>query len=136
MLSVSPGLTQYYTPLCSDDIKPHINQVFESLDHGYFFYLLYGNHCGFNVRKSTLIKASDGSGVAVWRYFACSKEGYKLKDDPETSKRRRTIDRCGCPAMIAFRLNGKHGYVANIFEERHTHSMGPVDHKYFLKNNR
>ena len=38
--------------------------------------------------------------------------------------------------MIAFKLNGNHGYVVNIFEERHTHSMVPVDQRHFLKNNR
>ena len=101
--------------MCSYDIKPYVGQLFDSLDNGFIFYLLYANHCGFNIRKSTITKASDGSGVVIWRYISCSREGYKVNGDPESSKRRRIIDRCGCPAMIAFKLNGNQGYVVNIF---------------------
>ena len=39
-------------------------------------------------------------------YHVRSREGYKVNGDPESSKRRRDTDRCGCPAMIAFKLNG------------------------------
>ena len=37
LLSISPGLSTYYTPVCSDDIKAYVGQLFDYLDNGFIF---------------------------------------------------------------------------------------------------
>ncbi|GER49602.1 FAR1-related protein, partial [Striga asiatica] len=58
-VDISPGSTQYYTPLCDHDLKPFVGQEFKTLDDGLQFYKKYAVECGFDIRRSTLSKSND-----------------------------------------------------------------------------
>ncbi|RAL54253.1 hypothetical protein DM860_001381 [Cuscuta australis] len=81
--------------------------VFQSLEDGFNFYKQYAALAGFDIRKSTNLKVS---GVVVWRYVVCNREGHKhfastcnkpTHDDgdlPKAKQRRRISNRVDCKA--------------------------------------
>lgn len=137
LVEVSPGSSRYYIPICKEDIKPFVGQHFKTLEEAIKFYFRYAHQCGFDVRKGTVIKCTDGSNVPMWRYLTCSRQGCKpSRAQGSEQKRRRITNRCGCLAKIAFKYESRKGYVVKIFVERHTHAMVSEPEKQFLKNNR
>ncbi|RAL49244.1 hypothetical protein DM860_018117 [Cuscuta australis] len=106
--------------------------VFQSLEDGFNFYKQYAALAGFDIRKSTNLKVS---GVVVWRYVVCNREGHKhfastcnkpTHDDgdlPKAKQRRRISNRVDCKARVAFRLTGGVGYSISSFIESHNHPM-------------
>jgi hypothetical protein len=147
LMSISPGNTTYFTPVCNEEFKPYVGQRFRTIADAITFYEIYASNCGFEVRGSTNKKANDGSNVTIWKYFVCNREGFKnanpkVPNDPcvessSNKKQRKTLsNRCGCIAKLAIRYGGSDGYVLKIFEERHTHPMMDDAAKHFAKSNR
>ncbi|VFQ65982.1 unnamed protein product [Cuscuta campestris] len=88
------------------------------------------------------------SGVVVWRYIVCNREGHKhfastcnkpTHDDgdlPKAKQRRRISNRVDCKTRVAFRLTGGVGYSISIFIESRNHPMMSLPSRPFLKINR
>ncbi|RAL47694.1 hypothetical protein DM860_012319 [Cuscuta australis] len=101
-----------FIPPCPEESKPKMGMVFKSLEDRLNFYKQYASLADFDIRKSTNLK---GSGVVVWRYVVCNREGHKhfapivnkpTHDDgvPKAKQRRRISNRVDCKARVAFRL--------------------------------
>ncbi|KAL2922211.1 Protein FAR1-RELATED SEQUENCE 5 [Bienertia sinuspersici] len=77
---------------------------FDSLEDGVTFYRNYAKICGFTTRMSS-VKKSKSDRVVMFKYCACSKEGFK--ETPKVapkSNRKRAVTRVGCKARVTFRL--------------------------------
>ncbi|VFQ86114.1 unnamed protein product [Cuscuta campestris] len=121
-----------------------MGMVFKSLEDGFNFYKQYASLAGFDIRKSTNLKVS---GVVVWRYVVCNREGNKhfapivnkpTHDDgvPKAKQGRRISNRVDCKARVAFRLVAGVGYTISSFIETHNHPMLSIPSRPFLKINR
>ncbi|CAH9126185.1 unnamed protein product [Cuscuta epithymum] len=73
-------MTKYWTPMCVESCKPHVGMIFTNVAVGFQFYKQYATLCGFDIRKSTSRKSSDG--VCVWKYILCNREGFKNLPKP------------------------------------------------------
>ena len=115
-LVVSPGGSVYYLPSCVEELKPYIGQCFSSLEVASCFYSRYANHCGFDVRKGTLIKCTDESKLPLRRYLLCNRQGVKsARASNHDQNRRRITNRCNCNANITFKYVARKGYVVHKF---------------------
>ncbi|CAH9124610.1 unnamed protein product [Cuscuta epithymum] len=54
--------------------------IFTNVAAGVQFYKQYATLCGFDIRKSTSRKSSDGA--CVWKYILCNREGFKNLPKP------------------------------------------------------
>ncbi|KAJ1375574.1 FAR1 DNA-binding domain, partial [Sesbania bispinosa] len=115
-----------WVPKCDEEIKPVVGKVFDTLEQGGDFYQRYAHTAGFSVRKATETK--DKNGETKWKYFLCSKEGFKLEtkegltellvDDKKLPKtRRRKLTREGCNARIVFKRTQEGKYEVVRFHE-------------------
>ncbi|XP_042033095.1 protein FAR1-RELATED SEQUENCE 5-like [Salvia splendens] len=123
-----------YIPECPSQMKPHIGQVFHTLDDATVFYNKYARQVGFDTRKRGSKRVGD---LVTWLYVVCSREGEKRVNykQPET-KRRRSPRKCLCKAKVAFKFCKGTGYVVKQFEDRHNHDMVQLRHKRFMRLNR
>ncbi|GER55892.1 FAR1-related protein [Striga asiatica] len=128
-VDISPGSTQYYTPLCDPDLKPFVGQEFKTLDDGLQFYKKYAVQCGFDIRRSTLSKSNDGA--CIRRYVVCSREGMRMTWAVQ-EKRRRVSKRVSCKARVIFKFVSSDKYIVDKFIEQHTHSLCSEMYKHFL----
>ncbi|KAJ1377908.1 FAR1 DNA-binding domain [Sesbania bispinosa] len=90
-------MSEEWVPQCNEKIKHVVGRVFDTLEQGGDFYQRYAHIVGFSVRKATETK--DKNGDIKWKYFLCSKEGFKLEkkevvtellvDDKKLPKTRR-----------------------------------------------
>ncbi|XP_019172839.1 PREDICTED: protein FAR1-RELATED SEQUENCE 5-like [Ipomoea nil] len=147
-LTISPGMTQYWTPHCEDEIKPAVDMIFKTLDAGIEFYNNFAAKVGFDTRSSSLTTARDGTKIQ--KQIVCNREGFKntgaqhchskptadAGEGPSRPKRRRVSNRTGCKARIIFKYIGAAGYQVKTFIEKHNHSMSSVLARQFLKGNR
>ena len=115
-------------------MKPHIGQVFHTLDDAIVFYNKYAQNVGFDTRKHGSKRVGD---LVTWLYVVCSREGEKRVNhkQPE-AKRRRSSRKCLCKAKVAFKFCKGTGYVVKQFEEQHNHDMVQLRHKRFMRLNR
>ncbi|XP_019161151.1 PREDICTED: protein FAR1-RELATED SEQUENCE 5-like [Ipomoea nil] len=145
VLEMSPGLTKYWRPVCSDSLKPVLGQTFDSLDCAIVFYKRYAGYVGFDCRQGTIRRRRDG--VVVERQVFCSREGFKKSiystqstcvgdGKPIVVKRRRVTNKVGCNAKVVFKHKSNGLFVVHFLEERHTHVMCSIIAKQFLKVNR
>ncbi|XP_019176733.1 PREDICTED: protein FAR1-RELATED SEQUENCE 5-like [Ipomoea nil] len=147
-LTISPGMTQYWTPHCEDEIKPAVDMIFKTLDAGIEFYKHYASKVGFDTRSSSVVTARDETKIQ--KQIVCNREGFKntgaqhfhsqssadAGEGPSRPKRRRVSNRTGCRARIMFKYIGAAGYQVTTFIEKHNHSMSSVLARQFLKGNR
>ncbi|KAJ1424644.1 FAR1 DNA-binding domain [Sesbania bispinosa] len=87
-----------WVPNCDEKVKPKLGKIFDTLEDGEEFYKRYAHSVGFSVHCSSESKNKDG--VKRWKYFVCSKEGYKpnkaenVEQSKSTAKaRRRSLTR-------------------------------------------
>ncbi|XP_024968737.1 protein FAR1-RELATED SEQUENCE 5-like [Cynara cardunculus var. scolymus] len=129
-LSISPGGTNWYTPVVEEVIKPVIGYVYPSLDVAESIYQKYAESAGFEVRRST--QKINPDGVIQNKYFVCSRFGLPLKKSFDSMVRRKhqrelrnsNIKRIGCTTSVKFRLmKGTTTYECYGFEEDHNHSL-------------
>ncbi|XP_019156915.1 PREDICTED: protein FAR1-RELATED SEQUENCE 5-like [Ipomoea nil] len=137
-LTISPGMTQYWTPHCEDKIKPAVDMIFKTLDAGIEFYNNYAAKVGFDTRSSSLVRARDGTKTL--KKIFCNRDGFKntgaqhchsksnadAGEGPSRPKRRRVSNRTGCRARIIFKYIEVVGYQVMTFIEKHNHSMSSV----------
>ncbi|XP_019172830.1 PREDICTED: protein FAR1-RELATED SEQUENCE 5-like [Ipomoea nil] len=147
-LTISPGMTQYWTPHYEDEIKLAVDMIFKTLDAGIEFYNHYAAKVGFDTRSSSDVTARDGTKTQ--KQIVCNREGFKntgaqhchsqssadAGEGPSRPKRRRVSNRTGCRARIIFKYIGAAGYQVTTFIEKHNHSMSSVLERQFLKGNR
>ncbi|XP_019153500.1 PREDICTED: protein FAR1-RELATED SEQUENCE 5-like [Ipomoea nil] len=147
-LTISPGMTQYWTPHCEDEIKPAVDMIFKTLDAGIEFYKHYAAKVWFDTRSSSVVTARDGTKIQ--KQIVCNREGFKntgaqhcpsqssadAGEGPSRLKRRRVSNRTGCRARIMFKYIGATGYQITTFIEKHNHNMSSVLARQFLKGNR
>ncbi|XP_058773776.1 protein FAR1-RELATED SEQUENCE 5-like [Vicia villosa] len=133
--------TNHEVLYCDEEIKPKVGQIFDSLEDGDFFYKRYAHSVGFSVRCSSENKNKDG--VIRWKYFVCSKEGYKpnVSKENEVSElgvkvKRRSLTREGCDAKVAFKLLEGGKYELTRFQESHTHALASPKKRQFLRSAR
>ncbi|RAL38797.1 hypothetical protein DM860_013478 [Cuscuta australis] len=141
---ISPS-SNLFIPTCPEEAKPKVGMVFQSLEDEFNFYKQYAALAGFDIRESTNLKVS---GVVVWRYIVCNREGHKhfastcnkpTHDDgdlPKAKQRRRISNRVDCKTRVVFRLTGGVGYSISIFIESRNHPMMSLPSRPFLKINR
>nr|XP_017228819.1 PREDICTED: protein FAR1-RELATED SEQUENCE 5-like [Daucus carota subsp. sativus] len=141
--TVSPGGMRYYIPSCVDAVDtPVCNQVFDSLEKAYRFYKEYGRLGGFDVRKATEKKDSDGT--IILKHFVCSKEGFnevKFGNSDEVVAKgvrgRRTVTRrCGCKAKFVVKITSQNRYYVLNFVELHNHTLASETGRQFLRASR
>ncbi|KAK1396110.1 hypothetical protein POM88_005973 [Heracleum sosnowskyi] len=121
----------FWTPNCDQEIKPRVNQLFETINQAYTFYRDYGRKCGFDVRRNKG-KKDTTSGKIKYKYIRCNHAGgnnnkiaINVAEHVENSgKRRRTTSRrCKCQAKITLKYMGDKGYVILSFVEDHNHPL-------------
>ena len=82
-LNDAVGTVEEWVPDCYVELKPIVGKIFDTLEEGGDFYKRYAHDVGFSVRNSTETKDKDG-GVK-WKYFLCSKEGFKAEKKNSSS---------------------------------------------------
>lgn len=147
--TITPEGTKYWTPECSDDIKPYVGQQFADFKAAGHFYDKYAATSGFDTRRGT--SKNNRGGEKVTRYIYCSHEGFKhvaKKDTKENTGmdielptlkkpiRRSVSNRAGCKARIRLKAHNTGGVYIHAFEDRHTHELSAVESRPFLKVNR
>ncbi|XP_029128974.1 uncharacterized protein LOC114916444 isoform X2 [Cajanus cajan] len=97
---------------CDEKLKSKVGQQFDTLKEGDIFYKRYAHNVGFSVHCSAKTKGKDG--VKRWKYFVCSKEGYKPdkkkvmeQSNSTTKSRQRSLTRERCNAKVVFKLAGE-----------------------------
>ncbi|KAJ8441658.1 hypothetical protein Cgig2_019045 [Carnegiea gigantea] len=85
-----------WAPICEEELKPKEGLEFDNLDECERFYKNYTH--GFSVRKSSCKKNKEG--VEKYKYFVCSKEGFKRTLVKVNSNRKVKLTREGCDAMV------------------------------------
>ncbi|KAL9664426.1 hypothetical protein QQ045_019826 [Rhodiola kirilowii] len=135
-MQVSPNGTQYWTPSCSDELKPCTGMTFPSVEAATKFNYSYGVHCRFDIRWGCTKRGRDG--VVTVKYIYCNKEGFNKMQSFVTlngkkTGRRCASSRCGCEAKVVIKCNGNFVYFVTDFVERHNHRMASVNAAQFLK---
>ena len=123
-----------WAPVCEEELKPKEGLKFDNLDECERFYKNYAHHVGFSVRKSSCKK--DIEGVEKYKYFVCSKEGFKRTLVKVNSNRKIKLTREGCDAMVAFKRTKDGKYVLYKFHEGHTHLLATPTKRHLLKSSR
>ncbi|KAF1894116.1 hypothetical protein Lal_00004035 [Lupinus albus] len=132
-----------WIPACDEELKPVIGKIFDTLEERDNFYKSYAHASGFSVRNSS--ETTDKSGVK-WKYFLCSKEGYKVEkkielvelliDEKRLPTSRRKLTREGCKAIIVFKRTLEGKFTIQRFHEGHTHALATPRKKQFLRSAR
>ncbi|KAL9659067.1 hypothetical protein QQ045_018633 [Rhodiola kirilowii] len=135
---LSKNGTQYWTPTCSEELKPCTGMTFPSDVTGNDFYYRYGVQCGFDIWRGPTKKHRDGTFLT--RYIYCNKEDFVVSNSFDTANGKRkkgsrncTSSRCGCQVKLVIKLRGASDYTVTEFVERHNHSMVSLDAAQFLK---
>ncbi|XP_058774984.1 protein FAR1-RELATED SEQUENCE 12-like [Vicia villosa] len=110
----------------SIDWKPLVGMKFDSIETAYQFWLAYGAHVGFGVRKRYVNKSRKDGTISSCR-FVCSKEGLRQPDKRDVFvSNHRAETRTDCKARIALVLkNGK--FVIHEFVQDHNHPLQPPE---------
>ena len=91
---------------------PKVGMRFRDSEEAWEFWVDYGGHIGFDVRKRSTIK-SRCDGVITSRWFVCSNEGHRRKNQTDHEpKRIRAETRTNCKAHVIVTYDR----VANNFE--------------------
>ncbi|XP_057774795.1 putative protein FAR1-RELATED SEQUENCE 10 [Salvia miltiorrhiza] len=104
-------------PICDDDVKPYVGQVFKCEADAFKFYRTYGYESGFDVRKGGAKKGKYDQ--VIYRYFYYQREGINPTKRVETSKtqrkivkrRRKPSTRNDCKARMTVRIQNETEYV-------------------------
>ena len=88
---------------------PQIGQKFRNLDDAWTFWVDYGGHAGFEVRKRYANESKYDGKITSCR-FVCAKEGYRARDKRDhNTKNPRAETRTGCPVRIGLTLDRVEG---------------------------
>ena len=123
-----------WLPFCEEEVKPRQGLEFMNLEECEKFYKSYAHHVGFSVRKSSFKKGKEG--VHKYRYFVCSKQGFKRAQTNLKCNRKVKLTREGCNAMVGFRRTKDGKYELFKFHEGHTHVLSTPRKRHMLNSNR
>ena len=123
-----------WAPICEEELKPKEGLEFDNLDECERFYKNYAHHAGFSVRKSSRKKNKEGA--EKYKYFVCSKEGFKRTSVKVNSNRKVKLTREGCDAMVGFKRTKEGTYVLYKFYEGYTHLLATPTKRHLLKSSR
>ncbi|XP_074283672.1 uncharacterized protein LOC141608209 [Silene latifolia] len=118
LLDSTPGGSELWIRNVAAEFKPHIGQLFGTLEEAISFYDVYAEACGFEPRKSSQKRYV--SGDVKYKFVVCNREGFrdrkrkatvldsgKEQETPRPFDIRNTkLNRIGCITMIEFRYNG------------------------------
>ncbi|XP_074298179.1 protein FAR1-RELATED SEQUENCE 5-like [Silene latifolia] len=118
LLDSTPGGSELWTRNVAVEFKPHIGQLFGTLEEAISFYDVYTDACGFEPRKSS--QKWFVSGDVKYKFVVCNREGFRDRKRKATvldsgkeqatprpfDIRNTKLTRIGCTAMIEFRYNG------------------------------
>ncbi|XP_074305141.1 protein FAR1-RELATED SEQUENCE 5-like [Silene latifolia] len=120
LLDSTPGGSELWTRNVAAEFKPHIGQLFGTLEEAISFYDVYVEACGFRDRKRKATVLDSGKEQATPKPFDI---------------RNTKLTRIGCTAMIEFRYSGD-GYVVFQFREWHNHRLCSLRNQQFQKKHR
>jgi len=69
------GVIKEWLPVCEDEFKLKGGLQFADLEECEKFYKTYAHHVGFNIRKWSSKMGKEG--VHKYKYFVCSKQGFR-----------------------------------------------------------
>ncbi|KAK3430489.1 hypothetical protein EUGRSUZ_E01986 [Eucalyptus grandis] len=104
--------------------------VFASELEAYYKYVSYAIGKGFGVRKSKTRK--NDKGEITRRIFVCNCAGYSVNSSDQEKKYEKPEVRCGCPALIKFKVeNGVHEVVEYVSE--HNYEFIPEHQRHLIR---
>nr|KAJ0211094.1 hypothetical protein LSAT_V11C400226650 [Lactuca sativa] len=127
----SPGGIDYYTPKTNEDVKPKVDDIYDTYDAAVEMYKNYAFQAGFDIRLGSNKKKTDGTFTS--RYLLCNREGKPNTGNVDTIdiqykkiKQRKDMHRTECEVHIVFKLLPQTGkYVVHEFVERHNYMLIP-----------
>ena len=124
---------QIYIPQVRVDLKPRLNQEFETIKDVAIFYNRYAKDAGFSTRSHTSAPSKDGT-VLMRKEYVCYKQG---NSKVEGEKRKRGLPKVGCKARIAVKREKESGrYVVSVFVEGHNHPLTSPGKVHILRSHR
>jgi len=121
-------------PIYEEELKPREGLEFANLEECDNFYKSYAHFIGFSIQKSSSKKTKEG--VQKYKYFACSKPGFRRSSTNVNCSRKVKLTREGCNAMVDFRRINNEKYVLFKFHEGHTHELATPRKRHMLNSNR
>ncbi|XP_058752672.1 protein FAR1-RELATED SEQUENCE 5-like [Vicia villosa] len=113
------------------DWKPMIGMEFDSSEAAFQFWLAYGAHVGFGVRKRYVNKNKKTGSISSCR-FVCCKEGLRQTDKRDAFvSNHRAETRTDCKARISIILKNEK-FVIHEFIEDHNHSLQQPETTHML----
>jgi hypothetical protein len=100
--------------------------VFDDVKAAAKFYKEHAHDTGFSIRIGQ--QKVDDSRVVKWKWFLCSREGYKTSsgtnsNDSSKEMRRTREPRCGCQAYIYVKHTSEGKYEIAALNEGHNHAF-------------
>jgi len=123
-----------WIPICEDELKPREGLQFPNLEECEKFYKSYAHFVGFSIRKSR--SKNNNEGVPKYKYYVCSKQGFRQSSTNVKCSRKVKLTREGCNAMVGFRRTSNETYVLFKFHEGHTHEFATPRKRHMLNSNR
>jgi len=130
----SSHVIKEWLPFSEDELKPRQGLEFMNLEECDKFYESYPHHVGFSVHKSPFKKGKEG--VHKYRYFVCSKKGFKRAQINLKSNQKVKLTREGFNAMVGFRRTKDRKYELFKFHEGHTNVLSTPRKPHMLNFNR
>ena len=110
-----------------------LDKVVNSEDEAYALYNDYALRIGFSIRKGKP-RYFSGSKNIRQREFLCSKEGFKLDEDPHDEKKWNKLEtRTGCKALIRFIVEDGVWRVT-VFNPEHNHELAALSERHLLRS--
>ncbi|XP_058782736.1 protein FAR1-RELATED SEQUENCE 5-like [Vicia villosa] len=117
------------------DWKLMIGMEFDSSEAPFQFWLAYGAHIGFGVRKRYVNKNKKTGSISSCR-FVCCKEGLRQADKRDVFvSNHRAETRTDCKARISTVLKNEK-FVIHEFIEGHNHSLQQPETTHMLASHR
>ncbi|XP_038701025.1 protein FAR1-RELATED SEQUENCE 5-like [Tripterygium wilfordii] len=119
------------------NLTPEIGLEFNTLDEAWNYWIDYGKHMGFSVRKA-FVNKSKKDGRVTTRGFVCSKEGVRRVDQRQLSPdSHRDETRTNCPVKLSLSLVQDSGkYRVYEFVADHNHLLHLANTTYMMRSQR
>jgi len=100
-------------------LVPRVRQQFSTKNDAYIFYKDYAKLAGFSLR---IVRTSKETN-----HWVCNREGkHESKNKEEEAKTEKGSRRCGCPAYVKVKKDGKHNFwFFDHVQEAHNHKLEP-----------
>ncbi|XP_073129949.1 protein FAR1-RELATED SEQUENCE 5-like [Henckelia pumila] len=119
----------------SNEFKPKIGMIFNSLDEAWKFWIEYGGKIGFGVRKHYFNK-NKNTGVITSAKYVCCKEGVRKEDKRDFSTRNPRLEtRTNCKVRLGVTFVDNK-YKVNEFIEEHNHPLHLQETVHMLASQR